>query len=64
MHHDLEHIVGMSEAEASGYLIAHGYFLSLNSKDGETYIKTCELNPNRVNVDVENDIVVKFNGVG
>lgn len=64
MQHDLEHIVGMSEEEASGYLVAHGYFLSHDSKDGETYFKTCELNPNRVNVDVENNVVVRFNGVG
>jgi hypothetical protein len=61
---ELEELVGMSEKEASGYLISRGYFLNIGTKDGEHYISTCELNPRRVTVDIENDIVTKVHGVG
>lgn len=61
---NFNNLVGMSEKEAAGYLISHDYFLNIGTKDGVHYISTCELNPKRVTVDIENDIITKVHGVG
>ncbi len=38
-------------------IITHPYSLFISSNDGIVFFKTMDLNPNRVNIDVNNGIV-------
>jgi hypothetical protein len=42
-------------------IISHPYFLFISTNDGEVFNKIMYLNPNRVNIDVNNGIVTYLN---
>lgn len=57
-------IIGKTLTEAKDYLEKNGMTLRVSVKDKKHLMVTCDARANRVNVSVENDIVVTITGIG
>lgn len=61
---DFSYLVGKTILEASESLKDTPYFISIESNNGISYVKTCDLNFHRVNVIVVDNIITAFMGLG
>jgi hypothetical protein len=41
-----------------------GYSVRINKQNGDMFFGTCDFRLDRINVEIENDIVAKINGIG
>lgn len=52
-------VIGLSENEAAEHLKAAGFSYRVSSKDGTQFIVTRDWDPGRINLDIENDKVIR-----
>lgn len=52
-------LIGLSEIDARKIVTDNGFKLRVIRKDGKNYAGTCDLNPNRFNIAIENGIITE-----
>ncbi len=52
-------MIGMTESEAEGLAVTHGYRMRVVQRDGEHYILTMELRADRINVRIMKGLVTE-----
>lgn len=52
-------LVGMTNKQAQSWADENGFTCRVTSKDGEGFIVTCDYNIHRINLDLEQDKVVR-----
>ena len=52
-------VIGMTEKEAEGELVKQGYVVRVVQVDGQSFEMTAEFKLDRMNLVIENDIVVR-----
>jgi len=53
----LDSILGKTEEEGTKYLKENNVEFRVVRKDDTNFICTCDFNPNRVNIELDNDII-------
>ncbi len=58
---DIKKLIGKTEKEGIEIAKSHGYTVRLIKKDGESFVVTMDFRFDRINIEVENDIITKCN---
>lgn len=56
---DLENLIGKNKYDAQKIVESHGYIFRITSENGNYYMITCDFKTNRVNVKIEDDLIVE-----
>ena len=60
---NFDELIGKTLEEAKE-IIDRSIRIRINKEDGVSYFGTCDMNPNRLNVEIENKLISKINGIG
>lgn len=58
----IDALVGKTEDEAKKEL-EEGYSIRVNKRDGKIFYGTMDYKPKRINVNVDNNVITKINGL-
>lgn len=55
---ELEYLIGKNKHDVQKIVEYHGYSFRITSENGNDYMITCDFNPERVNVKIQNDLII------
>ena len=62
--HEFDHLIGLSESDARALAAQDDYSLRVLAADGELFMGTMDINPRRINVALEEGVVVSIMKLG
>lgn len=57
-HFDLNWLIGKPKSEAKKMIEDNGYVFRITSEDGNNYIVTCDFRMDRINIEINDDIII------